>query len=78
MTPVKINRFKNLLPSMCLLMSEVADPGEHHRQPALVAAVMTSLSRTLPPGWITAAAPFSATTSSPSRNGKDASDATTE
>ena len=39
---------------------------------------MTSASRRLPPGWTTATAPASATTSSPSRNGKNASDATTE
>ena len=32
----------------------------------------------LPPGWMTATAPLSATTSRPSRNGKNASEATTE
>ena len=43
--------------------------------PRSSAAAITSSSRTLPPGWITATAPLSATTSSPSRNGKNASDA---
>src|SRR5207245_252892 len=38
---------------------------------------MTSSSRSEPPGWITAVAPARATTSSPSRNGKNASDAHT-
>ncbi len=39
---------------------------------------MTSSSRIEPPGWITAVAPASASTSRPSRNGKKASEATTE
>ena len=43
--------------------------------PRSLAAAMTSSSRMLPPGWITATAPLSATTSRPSRNGKNASDA---
>src|SRR3989442_1348321 len=38
---------------------------------------MTSSSRSEPPGWITAVTPARATTSSPSRNGKNASDAHT-
>src|SRR6185295_11515013 len=46
--------------------------------PRASAAAITSSSRRLPPGWITAAAPASAMRSSPSRNGKNASDATTE
>ena len=46
--------------------------------PRSSAAAITSSSRMLPPGWITAVAPSSATTSRPSRNGKNASDATTE
>src|SRR6185437_3151300 len=46
--------------------------------PRSSAAAITSASRTLPPGWITATAPWSATTSRPSRNGKNASEATTE
>jgi hypothetical protein len=41
--------------------------------PASSAAAVTSSSRTLPPGWITAATPAAATMSSPSRNGKKAS-----
>src|SRR5467141_304913 len=46
--------------------------------PSSSAAAITSSSRTLPPGWITAFAPTRATTSTPSRNGKNASDATTD
>src|SRR5690606_7725348 len=46
--------------------------------PRSLAAAMTSSSRTEPPGWITQAAPASTTTSSPSRNGKNASEATAE
>src|SRR5467141_2002002 len=46
--------------------------------PSSSAAAITSSSRTLPPGWITAFAPARATTSTPSRNGKKASEATTE
>src|ERR1051325_5223322 len=46
--------------------------------PRSSAAAMTSASRMLPPGWMTAAAPASASASSPSRNGKNASEATTE
>ena len=42
------------------------------------AALITSASRTEPPGWITAVAPASIATNSPSGNGKKASDATTE
>ena len=38
---------------------------------------MTSSSRTLPPGWMTHTAPASIRTSSPSRNGKKASEAAT-
>src|SRR2546428_3513758 len=41
------------------------------------AAATTSASRSEPPGWITAVAPAFATTSRPSRNGKNASDAHT-
>ena len=46
--------------------------------PASFAAAMTSSSRIDPPGWITAVAPASAAASSPSANGKKASDATAE
>ena len=46
--------------------------------PCSSAAAMTSSSRTLPPGWITQVAPAATTTSRPSRNGKNASDATAE
>src|SRR5881296_3167753 len=46
-------------------------------RPCSSAAAMTSSSRREPPGWITAVAPARATTSSPSRNGKNASDAHT-
>src|SRR5258706_1648668 len=41
------------------------------------AAAMTSSSRTEPPGCTTARAPAAASTSTPSRNGRNASDATT-
>ena len=47
-------------------------------RPALSAAAITSASRIEPPGWITAVAPASAITCSPSGNGKNASDAATE
>src|SRR5213596_2107346 len=43
--------------------------------PCSSAAATTSASRSEPPGWITAVAPAFATTSRPSRNGKNASDA---
>src|SRR6266704_1630294 len=46
--------------------------------PSSSAAAMTSSSRMLPPGWMTALAPAWATTSTPSRNGKNASDATAD
>ena len=46
--------------------------------PALSAAAITSLSRTEPPGWITAVAPAAMAASSPSAKGKKASEATTE
>ena len=46
--------------------------------PCSSAAAITSSSRTLPPGWMIACAPAAATTSTPSRNGKNASEATTE
>src|ERR1700730_2079467 len=46
--------------------------------PASSAAFITSSSRIDPPGWITAVAPASIATNSPSANGKNASDATTE
>src|SRR5690606_1763014 len=46
--------------------------------PRSLAAAITSSSRMLPPGWMTHVAPASATTSRPSRNGKNASEATTE
>ncbi len=39
---------------------------------------MTSASRTEPPGWMTAVAPASATTSRPSGKGKKASEAATD
>ena len=41
--------------------------------PCSSAAAMTSSSRIEPPGWMTATAPASASTSRPSRNGKKAS-----
>src|SRR5260221_110646 len=46
--------------------------------PAASAAAMTLSSFNDPPGWITAIAPASAAASSPSGNGKNASEATTE
>src|SRR5213075_1297106 len=46
--------------------------------PCSSAALITSSSRTLPPGWMTARAPALATTSRPSRKGKKASEAATE
>src|SRR5690606_23418994 len=45
--------------------------------PCSSAAAMTSASRIEPPGWMTALMPNSAATSSPSRNGKKASEAIT-
>src|SRR5262249_59277154 len=42
------------------------------------AALITSSSRTEPPGWITAVAPASTAAGRPSAKGKKASDATTE
>src|SRR6266704_2822148 len=45
--------------------------------PSRSAAAMTSVSRTEPPGWITAVAPALAASSTPSGNGKKASEATT-
>ena len=45
--------------------------------PCSLAAAITSASRTLPPGWMTARTPAAASTSRPSRNGKNASDAAT-
>jgi hypothetical protein len=47
-------------------------------RPCSSAAAIDSASRTEPPGWITAAAPALAASSTPSRNGKNASDATTD
>src|SRR5919112_1894365 len=46
--------------------------------PCSSAALMTSSSRIEPPGWITAVAPASIATSSPSAKGKNASEATTD
>ncbi len=46
--------------------------------PAASAAAITSSSRIEPPGWITAVAPASIAATSPSANGKKASEATTE
>ena len=46
--------------------------------PASSAAAITSSSRIEPPGWITAVAPASTAASSPSANGKKASEATAE
>ena len=46
--------------------------------PASSAAAITSSSRIDPPGWITAVAPASTAASSPSANGKNASEATAE
>ena len=46
--------------------------------PCSSAAAITSSSRTLPPGWMTAVAPACTTTSRPSRKGKNASEATAE
>ena len=45
--------------------------------PAASAAAITSASRIEPPGWITAVAPAATAASSPSANGKNASEATT-
>jgi hypothetical protein len=45
--------------------------------PRRSAAAITSGSRTEPPGWITAVAPAFAASSTPSANGKNASEATT-
>ena len=45
--------------------------------PSLLAAAITSWSRTEPPGWITAVAPAFPASSTPSGKGKNASDATT-
>src|SRR5713101_8415488 len=45
--------------------------------PSRSAAAITSGSRTEPPGWITAVAPAFAASSTPSGNGKNASEATT-
>src|SRR5699024_5832420 len=45
--------------------------------PAAFAASITGSSRTEPPGWTTARTPASVSTSSPSGNGKNASDAAT-
>ena len=46
--------------------------------PCSSAAATASASRTEPPGWITARAPALAASSTPSANGKNASEATTE
>ena len=46
--------------------------------PCSSAALTTSSSRMLPPGWITARAPMPAITSRQSRNGKNASEAATD
>ena len=46
--------------------------------PASSAALMTSSSRTEPPGWMTAVAPASAAARRPSAKGKNASEATTD
>ena len=59
-------------------MPEVAVPVNTMAMPWSSAALITSLSRIEPPGWITAVAPASIATSSPSANGKNASEATTE
>ena len=45
--------------------------------PCSSAAFITSSSRTLPPGWMIAVAPASAAASTPSLNGKKASEAST-
>ena len=58
-------------------VAEVTHAREHHNTPRSLAASMTSWSRMEPPGWATQVAPASTTTSSPSRNGKKASEATT-
>ena len=59
-------------------VTEVALAGQDHRRcRARSAAAITSASRTLPPGWMTARTPAAASTSRPSRNGKNASDAAT-
>ena len=46
--------------------------------PCSLAAAMVSLSRTEPPGWMTASTPASAMKSRPSRKGKKASEAATQ
>jgi hypothetical protein len=57
-------------------MPEVPHPREHHRHAALVGRINHFLVAHAAPGWITQVAPASTTTSSPSRNGKNASLAT--
>src|ERR671916_378150 len=47
-------------------------------RPCSLAAAMTSSSRTEPPGWMTAVTPWRAASSRPSREGKKASEASTE
>src|SRR5215468_411248 len=61
-------------PSQCL---KCRIPHTTMARPCSSAAFTTSSSRSEPPGWITAVAPASATTSSPSRKGKKASEAQT-
>src|SRR5690606_20162243 len=53
-------------------------PGNTIAMPRASAPALPTSSPTEPPGWITAVEPMSATTSSPSRYGTNASDATTE
>src|SRR6478609_7780242 len=61
-----------------LLMPEVPHPREHHREAVLVGGGDHLVVAHAAAGWITAFAPAPATTSRPSRNGKNASEAATE
>ena len=56
-------------------VTEVPHAGEDHRHAVLVGGATTSSSRIEPPGCTTARTPCSAAASMPSRNGKNASDA---
>jgi len=61
-----------------LLVSEVPHSREDHRQSMSIRASTTSWSRTEPPGWMIAVRRLSAISSTPSGNGKNASEAATD
>ncbi len=63
---------------LVLMTEKCRRPVKTIAMPCSSAAAMTSASRTDPPGWTTAVAPAAATASSPSRNGKNASEAATD